>query len=90
MARALREQDVVSRLRAACKLAGGQSRWARVAGVTPQHVNDVVRGRRTPSDALLRCLGLQRHVRYVVREPEPVELVDATGEVLVRAVRVFA
>ncbi len=90
MARALREQDVVSRLRTACKHAGGQSRWAAIAGVAPQHVNDVLRGRRPPGDAALRALGLQRDIRYVPREPEPVELYGVDGEVLVRAQRVFA
>lgn len=90
MARALREQDVVSRLRTACRLAGGQSRWAAIAGVAPQHVNDVLRGRRPPGEVMLRCLGLERHVRYVPRQPEAVELCDAAGEVLVRAQRVFA
>lgn len=90
MARALREQEVISRLRTACRLAGGQARWARIAGVKPQHVNDILRGRRPPGDAALRALGLQLDIRYVPREPEAVELVDAAGEVLVRAQRVFA
>jgi hypothetical protein len=90
VARALRETDVVSRLRAACKEAGGQARWADIAGVTPQYVSDVLLGRRAPGDSVLRGLGLERDVRYVPRRPESVELVDAEGEVLVRAERVFA
>ncbi|MBB5758354.1 hypothetical protein HNR00_003074 [Methylorubrum rhodinum] len=90
MVRALRETDVVSRLRAACKEAGGQSRWADSAGVTPQYVSDVLLGRRAPGDSVLRPLGLQRDIRYVPREPESVELCDADGVVLVRAERVFS
>lgn len=90
MARALRERDVVSRLRTACRQAGGQARFARIAGVAPQYVCDILAGRTRPGDAVLRALGLQRDIRYVPREPEPVELVDASGEVLVRAERLFS
>ncbi|MFY9293454.1 MAG: transcriptional regulator [Methylorubrum rhodinum] len=90
MARALRETDVVSRLRAACKEAGGQARWAAAAGVTPQYVSDVILGRRAPGESVLWPLGLQRDVRYVPRRLEPVEIYGVDGEVLVRAERVFA
>ena len=90
MARALREQDVISRLRTACRQAGGQSRWAAIAGVRPQHVNDVLRGRRPPGDTMLRGLGLEKDVRYVPRASESVELYGADGEVMVRAERLFA
>jgi hypothetical protein len=90
VARALRETDVVRRLLAACKAAGGQARWAEMAGVTPQYVCDVAKGRARPGEAVLRALGLQKVVRYVPREPEPVELCDDASEVLVRAQRIFA
>lgn len=90
MARALRETDVVRRLRAACKAAGGQSAWAAAAGVTPAYVCDIIKGRSRPGEAILQALGLRRDVRYVAREPEPVELYGAGGEVLVRAERVFS
>lgn len=89
MARALKEDDVVGRLRAACKAAGGQARWADLAGCSPQYVGDVLKGRRAPGDAVLAALGLQRRITYVPREPEPVELYGASGEVLVRAERVY-
>ena len=90
MARALRETDVVRQMKAACKVAGGQARWAAIAGVTPQYVCDVAKGRTRPGEAVLRALGLQKDVRYVPREPEPVELVDVDGVVLVRAERLFS
>lgn len=90
MARALREEDVIDRLRAACAGAGGQARWAAQAGVSAAYVSDVLKGNRGPGETVLRALGLQRDVRYVPRAPEPVELVGADGEVLVRAERVFS
>lgn len=90
MARALRETDVVRRLLAACKAAGGQAQWAAIAGVTPQYVCDVAKGRARPGEAVLRALGLQRDVRYVPRQPEPVEFVDADGAVVLRAERLFS
>lgn len=90
MARALRETDVVRRLKVACRLAGGQARWAALAGVKPQYVCDVLAGRARPGESVLRALGLQRDIRYVPRDPEAVELYGTDGEVLVRAERVFA
>lgn len=90
MTRALRERDVAARLKAACKAAGGQALWAAGAGVSKSYVTEILMGRSAPGDAVLRPLGLQRDVRYVPREPEPVELYDAAGIVLVRAERVYA
>ncbi|WP_438345790.1 hypothetical protein [Methylorubrum populi] len=54
------------------------------------YVSMVLTGRCAPGDELLQALGLQRDIRYVPREPEPVELYDAAGTVLVRADRVYA
>jgi DNA-binding transcriptional regulator YdaS (Cro superfamily) len=85
VARALRETDVVSRLRAACKEAGGQARWASAAGVTPQYVSDVLLGRRAPGDAVVRPLGLERDVRYVARRPVEVAIYDEHGVTLLTA-----
>lgn len=87
----LREEDVVERLKAACVSVGGQAAWAATQGLSGCYVNDVLRGRRAPGDAILRGLGLQRDIRYVPREPELIELGDeTTGEVFLRAERLFA
>lgn len=82
MTAALREEDVVARLREACVEAGGQSAWAVAHGVSVPYVHDVCRGRRGPGDSVLRGLGLQREVRYVPRE---VALHDADGVTLMTA-----
>ena len=40
-------------------------RGARAAGVSPQHVSDVLLGRRDVGPAMLALLGVQRVIRYV-------------------------
>lgn len=81
----LREEEVVARLREACQAAGGQTAWASAHGISPAYVNDVARGRRGPGESVLRGLGLQRDVRYVPRESEPVALYDRDGITLIEA-----
>jgi hypothetical protein len=60
----MEQDEVVSALRAACENAGGQKAWASANGVSYQFVGDVLHGRRQPSDAVLRPLGLVRTVSY--------------------------
>jgi hypothetical protein len=57
--------DVAGRLRAACRLAGGQKAWAEAHGISPQYVCDVLNARRDPGDSILGALGLRKVVRYV-------------------------
>lgn len=61
----LTETEVRMLLRGACRRAGSQDAWARQAGLSPQHVSDVLLGRRGPAGQVLRALGLARRVRYV-------------------------
>ena len=61
----LTEGDVRTLLRGACRRAGSQDAWARRTGLSPQHVSDVLLGRREPAGQVLRALGLSRRVRYV-------------------------
>lgn len=82
MTAALREEDVVARLKVACVAAGGQSAWAAAHGVSVPYVHDVCRGRRGLGDSVLRGLGLVKEVRYVPRE---VALHDADGVTLLTA-----
>lgn len=61
----LTEGDVRTLLRGACRRAGSQDAWARQTGLSPQHVSDVLLGRREPAGQVLRALGLSRRVRFV-------------------------
>lgn len=65
----LNERQVIDRIRALSAGHGGQTRLARKAGLSAQHINDVIRGRRRPHDKLLavagiiRCFYLQKRSR---------------------------
>lgn len=85
MARALRERDVASRLRTACREVGGQASWAALAGVSRSYVSEVLAGRVAPGDAILVPLGLERDVRYVPRRPREIALYDEHGVTLMTA-----
>lgn len=58
--RAITEDEVRERLRAAIRDAGTQKAWAEQAGVSAAYVNDVLKGARRPGEAILRALGLAR------------------------------
>lgn len=60
----LTEMQVIERLRAACKAAGGQKAFARLHGFTGAYVHDVLHGRRPPADRILDALGLERMTIY--------------------------
>ncbi len=57
-------EDVREMLFDACYEAGSQSAWARCADVSQAYVNDVLRGRREPGEAILQALGLERVTAY--------------------------
>lgn len=56
----LTRDAVLVLLRQACVDAGGQSAWAARVGISGAYVCEVLRGRRTLSDRVLRGLGLQK------------------------------
>lgn len=56
--------DLFAELRRACREAGGQKAWAAEHGIAPQHVCDVLAGRREMSDRILGALGFRRVERY--------------------------
>lgn len=62
-------RDVLQRLVDECAKVGGQKAWAAQFGLSPQHVNDVVHGRREPGPGVLIPLGLQRVVSYAPLPP---------------------
>lgn len=43
---------------------GGQTAMAKAAGVSPQFVSDVMKGKRNPTGALLKMIGWERVVIY--------------------------
>lgn len=51
-------------LRSACEAAGGQQAWAKLHGISPQYVSDVLNARRDPGASILRALGWRRIVTY--------------------------
>lgn len=55
-------------LQKACEEAGGQSAWATKAGVTQQHVPNVLAKKRDPSDEIYRALGYERQVTYIKKD----------------------
>jgi hypothetical protein len=57
-------------LRNACKLHGGESGFARDAGVTQQLVSAVLLGRREPRGKILDALGLEVVVTYRRKQPQ--------------------
>lgn len=82
----LHSDEVLLLLKAACRDAGGQTRWARQHGLSHPYVGDVLHGRRGLGDSILRALGLQKaHPTYVTRQPKEIALYVADGVTLVTA-----
>lgn len=46
------------------KAAGNQKAWAVENGISPAYLSDMLLGRREPSPAILRPLGLEKVVLY--------------------------
>jgi hypothetical protein len=56
----MKDERVLQLLRAACRQAGSQAKWARAHGIWPQAVSLVLTGRRRPGPQILTALGLAR------------------------------
>jgi hypothetical protein len=67
--RHITEQDVITRIRAACVAAGGQARFARSAGVKGPYLSEVLSGDKPPGPAVLAALGLRKVDRPPVYVP---------------------
>lgn len=50
--------DVVAKIRDQVALAGTQSAFARICGVAPSYLHDVINGRRWPGEKIVHHLGL--------------------------------
>ena len=57
--------EVVELLRVLATQSDSQSALAAEIGISPQYLNDILKGRREPGETVLRYLGLQKRVIYV-------------------------
>ena len=57
-------KEVRESLKAACEASGSQIEWAKRHKLSGAFVSDVIRGRRDPSDAICKALGLKRVIVY--------------------------
>lgn len=62
----LTHDQVLERLAYAIKRAGTQAAAAKLAGVSYQFLNDVVRGARPPGTKVCEALGVRRVIRYEI------------------------
>jgi hypothetical protein len=56
----MKDDDVLRLLRAACKQAGSQNKWAQAHGIKQQLVNATLTGKRAPGPTILAALGIER------------------------------
>jgi hypothetical protein len=56
---------LLMKLSQACECAGGQSAWARVAGIPPSVVSETLARKREPSEAIANALGFLRVVTFI-------------------------
>lgn len=62
--------EIYVELRIAYRKAGGQGKWAKANGVTPQYVSDVLNARRDPGPKILGPLGFVEQITYArIRKP---------------------
>jgi transcriptional regulator with XRE-family HTH domain len=65
---AITEQQLTQLLRLAVERNGSQKVVASRLGISPQYLNDILRGRREPGEKVLKALGYRREVRYIPTE----------------------
>lgn len=53
------EAEVIRRLLAAIRTAGGESAFGRETGISQSYINNVKRGHRPPGRSVLKALGLR-------------------------------
>ena len=66
--RLLELEEVLVVLRRAVERAGGQSEWAKGAGVNRTFLNKVLNGKQAPGRAILKALKLRKTLAYVPEE----------------------
>lgn len=60
-------EEILSRLRAECELAGSQTAWARTNGFSPAYICETLAGKKQVSERLADALGIDRLVVYRAR-----------------------
>jgi hypothetical protein len=70
MLRGMTETEIRKLLREACAATGSQAAFARLAGVTPAYIGDILAGKRRPAGPVLRALGVRE-------KPREYELIEA-------------
>ncbi len=53
----LNEAELIKHIESLVYMAGGQKAAARSMGISPQYLNDVLQGRRSPGPKLLQAIG---------------------------------
>lgn len=61
------QSELLHLLRKEIERVGSQAQFARLAGINRPHVNNVLKGRRTPGPEILKALKLARVVGYAPR-----------------------
>lgn len=62
-------EQVLALLRRRCEQEGGQAAWAKLHGVSPAYVSDVLNKRREPGVGILTPLGVDRIIEYRRKRP---------------------
>lgn len=60
--------DAIDELEKHVKRAGNQRNAALALGISAQYLNDLLQGRRAPSDVILEKLGLKRVIVRIPRK----------------------
>ena len=56
---------LINRLYREIEKHGNQKKTAKALGISQQFLTDVLKGRRSPGDRLLRALGMEKRVEFV-------------------------
>jgi hypothetical protein len=59
-AKMITDKDLLKILTEACKKSGSQRQWALDNEISPQHVNDVLKGKRDPAEKIGKALGYKK------------------------------
>lgn len=58
------QDELIQMLYQKVRTAGSQKKLAKLLGVTPSYLGDILHGRRDPGKLILSALKLERIVRY--------------------------
>lgn len=58
------QDELIQMLYQKVRAAGSQKKLAKLLGITPAYLGDILHGRRDPGKSILSALKLERIVRY--------------------------